>query len=602
MSATSRPPSPEASRPGEQPIDPGPAGFLGWVEDRLGLASAWERAMAYPVAGGARLRHGLGWALVALFLLQCLTGAALAAFYSPSVTDAWASVAYIERQVAGGAWLRGIHHFGTGAMVVLSVLHALDVAIRAAYRRPREPNWWVGLALLALVLAYPLTGYTLLWDQLALWSSKVRTGILGSLPGVGSLLRALALGGNDHGNLTLTRTYALHVAVLPGLTFLLLFLHLRLFRRSGYAAPEGSPLEPYGARQLALDLLAAAATIGGVLALGALYGARLSAPAAPTVGYPARPEWYFLPLFQLLKLFDGPLQIVGTVVVPALVGLFLVSLPLLDRSGSGRARAPWLGGLFGLLALALALGGQAVSKDAGDADLAEQRAHAEREARRALALSEDGVPVQGAAFMMAHDPLVRGERVFRRRCLSCHGLEGFVPEEPKGPDLTAYRSKAWLRQLLRDPEGPRFFGHTEIRGMPSFADLSEAEMGVLVDMLYGLRDEEGVDITAHPASELVAELECADCHDYEDDFAYEGPTMRAYLAESWVRAMVDHPDVSHLYGDANEMPAFERKLSDEDRAAVVRFLLALEDRAPRDAWPYVDEPVVTSPREDAVED
>jgi ubiquinol-cytochrome c reductase cytochrome b subunit len=571
------------------------------VDARLGHRAALRAVLAYPVRGGASWGHALGVVLVALFLVECLTGAILAAYYSPSVTDAWASVAYIETRVAGGRVVRGLHHFTTGAMVIVAGLHAAHVVLRGAYKAPREPNWWVGLALLALVLAYPLTGYTLLWDQLGYWASKVRTGILGTVPLVGGFLKDLAIGGNDHGNLTLTRTYALHVLVLPALTFGLIVLHVALFRRSGYTPPPGrEAAEPYRARQAAYDLTLSAVTLGAVLALAAAFGAPLEAPADPTANYLARPEWYFLPLFQLLKYFDGPLQVVGTVVIPGAVAAFLLALPLLDRSPDRRIRPRlrWIGGVFGLLAAGAVLAGLAKAEDLGDPRFEDHRRFAAREAARALVLAEEGVPPEGAAFMMSRDALVRGERVFRERCRSCHALEGFVPEEPLGPDLTAYGSKAWLRQLLRDPDSPRFFGRAEkVEGMPSFADLSEDELGILTDMLVSLRAHDGVDIEAHPHyDDLIFEAECDGCHDFADMWGVEGPALAGYLSPSWIRAMIDHPGDPDLYGQMNEMPAFEAKLDDADKTALVRFLQSLEARADRDAWPYVDEPL-SSPGE-----
>lgn len=571
------------------------------IDDRVGHRQPLRSLLDGPVRGGAAWGHALGTALVVLFVAQCLTGTLLAAYYSPSVTDAWASVAYIELYVTGGSFVRGLHHFGTGAMVVVAVLHAAFVVIRGAYKAPREPNWWIGLALVALVLAYPLTGYTLVWDQLGYWASKVRTGITGTVPMVGPILQDLALGGNDHGNLTLTRTYALHVIVLPVLTVALMGLHVALFRKKGYTpppAPAATRTDRYGALQLAYDLCLGATAVGVVAGLAYLWGAPLEAPADPTANFLARPEWYFLPLFQLLKLFDGPLQVVGTVVVPGLVATFLVALPVLDRGESHRvqARLPWVLGFFALLAGMGGLAGLAVAKDFADPRYQDHLVFSRREASRALELARDGVPPEGGAFMMHRDDLVRGERIFRNRCRSCHALEGYLPEEPKGPDFTAYGSKAWLRQLLRDPESPRFFGHTkDIEGMPSFADLPEATLDQLTDFLLSLKQSEGIEVEAHELyDEVIEAQECEGCHDFEEDYAVEGPTLAAFHSRAWIRQMIDHPGADHLYGEMNEMPAFDEKLSEADRNALVSFLQSLSARAAPDVWPYIDEPIVTS--------
>lgn len=566
------------------------------IDARIGHRKHLRRLLAYPVRGGASWVHALGPALVALFLVEALTGTLLAAFYSPSVTDAWASVAYIETQVAGGRVLRGIHHAGISAMVILALLHLAHVVRRGGYKAPREPGWWLSLLLLAVLLGFPTTGYTLVWDQLGYWASKVRTGILGTVPLVGPLLQDLAIGGNELGNLTLTRTYALHVVVLPVLGALGLLAYRSWFRGQGYCPPPGGghSEEAYGERQLYYDVVFSGAAVIGVVALGAILGAPLQAPADPTVPHLARPEWYFLPLFQLLKYFDGPLQVVGTVIVPGLVAAFLLGLPLLDRGPERhpRARRPWVAGSAGLLVGAAALAALAVASDRADPRVDDHARFAAREAERALVLARDGVPPEGAAFMMRLDHLVRGERLFRKRCRSCHALEGFVPEEPLGPDLTAYGSRAWLRQLLRDPDGLRFFGSTEkVEGMPSFRDLSETELGHLTDMLVELREHEGVLIEDHPHYPLIAAQECDGCHDFEEMWGVEGPALAGYLSRDWIRAMIDHPDAPELYGKMNEMPAFESKLTEADKDALVTFLLSLEARAPEDAWPYVDEPL-----------
>ena len=583
------------------PPVPKPTPVLDIIDERTGLREFVKRVISYPVRGGASWGHTLGVALVVLFVVQCITGTLLATYYSPSITDAWASVAYIQLFVAGGGMVRGIHHFATGAMVILAGLHMAYVVVVGAYKAPREANWWVGFALFGLVLAYPLTGYTLLWDQLGFWASKVRTGITGTVPILGPYLQALAISGNDHGNLTLTRTYALHTVVLPAITAGLILLHIILFVRKGYTPrlenePSGLD-ESYGSVQLFYDLVLSGLIVGAVAILAAMFGAPLRAPADPTANFLARPEWYFLPLFQLLKYFTGPLQAVGTVVVPGLVATFLLALPLLDRGPTRRlsARRRWVGGFFALALIMGSLASLAVREDMLDPGFSDHHNFAERESERALTLARDGVPPEGAAKMMSRDPLTRGERVFRQRCRSCHALEGFKPKEPKGPDLTAYGSKAWLRQLLRDPDGPRFFGHTEkVDGMPSFAKVPDEELNQVVDMLVALRTTEGVATEDLPIDQaLLTKLECADCHDFEEDYAVEGPSLVGFQSAAWIRAMIDNPGAEHLYGEMNEMPAFSAKLSEFDRSALVTFIQSLESRASQDVWPYVDEPAPT---------
>ena len=141
------------------------------------------------------------------------------------------------RMVPMAGWfLRGLHHHGSSAMVVVVVLHLLQVVWTGAYRAPREVNWWTGLAMGGLVLAFALTGYLLPWDQKGYWATQVATGIMGSVPG-GEPLQQVIQGGPEYGNLTITRFFALHVFVLPIALGGLLVAHIALFRKHGVTPP-----------------------------------------------------------------------------------------------------------------------------------------------------------------------------------------------------------------------------------------------------------------------------------------------------------------------------------------------------------------------------
>jgi ubiquinol-cytochrome c reductase cytochrome b subunit len=152
--------------------------------------------------GGASFAHVFGTVLVFLLGLEAVTGIALAAFYSPSSTDAWASVAYVQDQASLGWLVRGLHHHGGSAMVIVAGIHLLQTAVAGAYKKPRELVWWLGLLLLALVLAWTVTGFWLRWDQSAYSASQVELGIAASAPVIGDTLKSAVLGGNDAGNLT----------------------------------------------------------------------------------------------------------------------------------------------------------------------------------------------------------------------------------------------------------------------------------------------------------------------------------------------------------------------------------------------------------------
>jgi ubiquinol-cytochrome c reductase cytochrome b subunit len=575
------------------------------LDRRVGHRRLLEAALDEPVPGGASWSYVFGSASLILLLVQLGTGIVLATFYSASATDAWASIAYLEREIPFGRTLRGIHHHAASGMVIVVVLHLLQVAFYGAYKAPREANWLAGLGLLGMVLGFALTGYLLPWDQTGYWATKVATSIAGTLPIVGEWIQRFAQGGNDYGNLTLTRFYALHVIVLPLLTFGLVAVHIALFRkhgvtpRPGITAAELEKVDLFWPKQIAYDAVFSLLVVVAILILAVRSGAPLEAPADPASNFIARPEWYFLFLFQLLKYFEGPLEIVGTVIIPGFAATFLAVLPFLDRSPSRRfsERRPHLIaigiGLFGIAGLtALAL-----RADRNNPQIHSQKVLAEREAHRALELAAAGVPPEGAAIMASRDPLIRGERVFRRECAGCHALEELEPSERKAPELTGYRSKAWIRQVLRDPDSPRLFGKTPVHGMKSFAHLPAVEIEKLVDFLYALRGPNVEKIEGSAIEPLLDESECTKCHDFEDEYGLEGPALLGYASRAWVASVVSNAGADHLYGDMNEMPVFKERLGATDLEAVITWLLTIEDRGPHDRWPWVDDPgPVPTPR------
>src|SRR5690606_29379130 len=158
-----------------------------------------------------------------LFLQQAVLGIALATYYSPSATDAWASTAYIQDQVTLGWFVRGLHYHGTSVMVVLGAVWLTTLALTRAYRRPLELRWVAVVALAGLTLAFGLTGNPLPWDQAGYWGIQVELGIAEETPG-GTMIRTLIQGGSEAGNLTVLRLYAIHVFVLPLAFLALLFV------------------------------------------------------------------------------------------------------------------------------------------------------------------------------------------------------------------------------------------------------------------------------------------------------------------------------------------------------------------------------------------
>src|SRR5213593_4044885 len=309
--------------------------LLDWLDNRTGCRKFLREALYENVPGGARWRYVWGSTLTFALAVQFITGAFLWMAYSPSSQTAWESVYYIQDVMTGGWLLRGLHHYTAHVMIILLALHLMQVVIDGAYKAPREVNFWFGLILLQLVLALSLTGYLLPWDQKGFWATRVATNLLAVVPSIGPALQKIIIGGADYGHHTLTRFFALHAGVIPGLIMVLLAGHIYLFRRHGLTAkePKRKPDTAFWPDQVLKDAVACLALLATVLFLIIRsHGAELAAPADPSEPYSAaRPEWYFLFLFQLLKYFPGGTEVLGAIVLPVVLMLIVCAMPFIGK-------------------------------------------------------------------------------------------------------------------------------------------------------------------------------------------------------------------------------------------------------------------------------
>jgi len=473
--------------------------LLDWLDHRTGFRRWAHEALYERIPGGARWRYVWGSTLLFAFFVQVVTGLFLWMAYSPSTQTAWESVFYIQNQMQGGWLLRGVHHFMAQAMVVLLALHLMQVVIDRAYQAPREVNFWLGLVLMLIVLGLALTGYLLPWDQKGYWATRVATNLMNLTD---RRLPPLVVGGADYGHQTLTRFFAFHAGVLPLLLTGILVIHVGLFRRHGICAkePQRAPDAPFWPDQALKDVVACLAVLAVVVFLivrPALFGgarphtpptelgAELGAPADPTNPYAAaRPEWYFLFLFQFLKLFGPNSEFFGAIVVPGLLIGFMFVMPFVGR---------WkLGHVFNIVYLLTLLVGvcwltaaayiedhrarwttpeqfaaefadvqevlrkcdndsrkidayfrgdaakiadfqrrrEALARIQKSQDYLDAVAQAEEDARRVkeLAASPTRIPPEGALSLLRHDPKTQGQRLFARNCASCHSY--FDPDQP----------------------------------------------------------------------------------------------------------------------------------------------------------------------------
>jgi quinol-cytochrome oxidoreductase complex cytochrome b subunit/cytochrome c2 len=559
-----------------------------WLEERARLRSAARWALDEPVPGGARFAYVFGSTLLALVLAQLVTGIGLALFYSPSEASAWSSVWWIQTRVAMGWFLRGVHHHGASVAVIVAALHLGQTLLFGAYRKPRELTWMVGVVLLLLLLGFALTGYLLPWDQRGYWATRVATSMAGTTPVVGGALERVAQGGDGYGTLTLTRFYAIHAIVLPLALLALVGLHLALFRRRG-VTPSPSLEDAAPARvdrfwpgQAARDALAAALALAVVAALAVSdHGAPLEAPADPSNAPLPRPEWYFLGLFQLQKIFQGPLEMVGTLVVPGLAVAALLLLPFLDRARgrSFRERRAVLAAALAAFAGYGALTAAALRADRRDPQVAAARRESERAAARAQELAALGIPPEGPAFMLANDPPERGRRVFAQQCTGCHSVGGAA--EYKAPDLAGLFSLDWIREQIRDPNQPHRFGATKLKGkMDAFGRrLSPEKIDALARFVHARRDPARAD--ADPSLEegrvLFRRVGCDECHALKPGEAKEAPNLFDYGSDRYLRTLIEDPAAPLYFGEKNNgMPAMRARLLPQEIAAVMAYLRTLE--------------------------
>lgn len=213
--------------------------IVDWLDERIGIKSVWDVIMERHIPVGVNWWYTLGSATLFVFTLQAITGMFLAMYYSPSPDHAYDSIQYIMNQIMFGQVIRGLHHWGASAMVVLATFHMLRVFFMGAYKYPREATWVVGVVLLLLTLGFGFTGYLLPWDEKAYWATTVGTNMSGTVPYVGELLFKIARGGSELGAVTLTRFYSVHMLVLPSLTLVFVAIHLFMVIRQGITAPPG---------------------------------------------------------------------------------------------------------------------------------------------------------------------------------------------------------------------------------------------------------------------------------------------------------------------------------------------------------------------------
>lgn len=515
-----------------------------WLHARTGYRGAASVMLDEPLPPGTGWFFTLGSVLLALLSVQLLTGAFLTLYYAPTPDHAYDSVRFITALPAGRV-VRGLHHFGASFLVVALALHMLRVMAFGSYKPPREVTWLSGLALLALVLGFALTGYLLPWDQRAYWATVVTINIAKLTPFAGDVVAGVLRGGATIGALTLTRWYAAHVIFLPMALVLLVVGHIVMMRRHGISGPvrprEGTPAAFYPS-QAARDVTVVLVVLTLLLALTLRGMPALEGPADPTdATYVPRPEWYFLGLFQLLKYFPGKWEVVGAMVVPGLVAAFLALLPWIDR---GPARHP---GQRRAVLTVVALGFVAV-----------------------VGLTALGWRDRPDSAVPGDAWTVReiGGRTFvaKAGCARCHAETGLADPLERMP---VTRGPEWVAGHLTDPE----MIAPGIREAPTAIHEREASAMVAYARKASRQPYPGFPEQTETAAAIFARF-CIGCHKIEGDGGTDGPDLTHEGSKHDLAALRRWIVDPELVDPNAEMPSFGERLSDAQLDAISTYLAA----------------------------
>lgn len=469
--------------------------LIAWIDERWPLTGLMRLGLEEEIVGGANYAYTMGSALMFIFIIQVVTGVWQLFYYVPTTAMAYNSLNYLRTEVPFGWLIHGLHYWGANAMIVLIALHMCRVFIWGAYKKPRELTWLVGVVLFLLTMGLMFTGAALPWDELGYWASQVGTSIAGTVPFIGEFTKRLMRGGNAMGQLTLSRFFIVHVAILPALLTAAIGVHLVALRKFGESGPWDERKRGHSGQlwpdQIYMDTMVSMSLFILLVALSAFFPPPFTGPADPIDStYLPKPEWNFLFLYQALKYFKGVWEPVGTVGIPLVGVLILVFAPFIDRNKERnplrRPLAMTIGSLIVASIVTLTIIGYR-SRPAGS--------EAGSVSTVTLGAKAVTTPLPGAK---------EGARLFDSvGCLACHAVNGKGGKI--GPDLSTEgemgRTRKWLVAQLRSPKS-----HDPKSIMPSFERIGEQKLNDLVDYLLSLRGvtstrpgEVGVGVPGHTA-------------------------------------------------------------------------------------------------------
>jgi ubiquinol-cytochrome c reductase cytochrome b subunit len=532
-----------------------------WFDHRTGLETAVRNFMYEEIPSSSGWHQVFGSVALFLFLVQAFTGILLAFNYAPTPGDAYNSLKYIITEVTAGRLIRGLHHWGASMMIAVVVLHMVQVFLFGAYKKPREATWMVGVVLLLLTLAYGLTGYLLPWDNRAYWGTVVSTNIALNVPLLGPYLARLAGAENSVGVVTFARFFGLHVLILPPITTLLIVWHVYLVRRHGVAPLAGDikPAKKFYPVQVMKDVIAIFVAFAILYILALVVKAPLERLADPTdTTYIPRPDWYFLFLFQALKFFKGPLEPVGSILLPTLAILALILIPFVDRGTIRKVtqRTTAIG-----VAVLAALGWAALT-------VAAIKTTPENPPQLA-----ENAPAP-AAWSGVSPAELAGIGYYRQEnCSACHNLSDGGPKPgPNLADVGKRKDAKWMIAHFKDPSQV-----VPGTSMPPIR-LSDAQLNGLAAFLLKLNPENAEALATAPAlavqgAQIYQDKNCGTCHVVNGVGVKLGPPLNGLAKRRTPDWVEKHFVTPQALSPGTIMPAFP--FSPDEMKAIISYLFSL---------------------------
>ena len=459
-----------------------PSKIVRWINERWPLTTVIRWSLEEEMPGGTSYAYIFGSCVLIVFLFQVITGVWQLLYFVPTTDRGYESLNYLRTEIPFGWLIHGLHYWGASAMIILVGLHLSQVYIWGAYKNPRQLTWLIGVGNLLLTLALGFTGPALPWDERGYWEAEVAVSSAGTAPFLGTVARNLLAGGTALGQMTVSRFFFLHVAILPGILMAFVILHLVAFRKFGISGPwdeaKRKRIGLFWPDQVFKDGIVVTLIFLALVGLSAYWPPPYSGPLdVLQTFYVPKPEWYFLFFYQTLKAFHGVFEPIGTIGIPLLITLLLIFLPFYDRSPernpARRVTAMVCYALFVTWVITMSILGYYSKPEA----------------------STSGTPVATETTQVVSpspsDPSLQnlegakrgGQLVASLGCTACHRVNG--QGGVIGPEFTSAllkeKSRQWLITQIRNPKA-----HFPNSIMPAFTSAPDQQVNDIVDFLLAI--------------------------------------------------------------------------------------------------------------------